>query len=119
METDISSIQYEKCNYMHQNKNKKEKKNKLPTNLLSSNNPTNYQPKKRKKKKKEQTKRERVKTILELTNKLQKRKIKESKSSIPFFLSYSMLHKLKYATNQSNSYIYIHTHKGGGPWPNY
>ena len=52
METNISSIQYEKCNYMHQNKNKKEKKNKLPTNLLSSNNPTNYQQKKEKEKKK-------------------------------------------------------------------
>ena len=50
METDISSIQYEKCNYMHQNKIKKGKKNKLPTNLWSSSNPTNFQKKKKKKK---------------------------------------------------------------------
>ena len=103
METDISSIQYEKCNYMHQNKIKKGKKNKLPTNLWSSSNPTNFQKKKKKSKWKEKGK-DNTWTDQQIT----KAEKKESKSSIPFSLSYSMLYKSKYATNQSNSYIYIY-----------
>ena len=71
-----------------------------------------------KKKKKRANEKRRVKTILELTNKLQKRKKKNQNrlSHSPYLIPCS--------TNQNMPQIkvipiYIYIYKGGGPWPNY
>ena len=61
-----------------------------------------------KKKKKKSKWKEKGKDNTWTDQQITKAEKKESKSSIPFSLSYSMLYKSKYATNQSNSYIYIY-----------